>query len=193
MQTLWVHPATPAETSSVTMNQDVRARETQSTGTAHTPWPPDFCRIFAEDMTSLYLLSFLLTANHEQAERCFIAGIEDCIGESRVFKDCARSWARRTIVLNAIRLIAPFRDPTSVGSSPVPSINFSAAPANDGLPSAIFQLNAPDRFVFVMSVLERTRIMSVPFFWAVRDRKLLQDGPKRCCVSQMRIQHIPAV
>jgi hypothetical protein len=28
----------------------------------------DFCKLFAEEMTSLYLLVFLLTASHEKAE-----------------------------------------------------------------------------------------------------------------------------
>jgi hypothetical protein len=34
----------------------------------------DFRKLFTEGVSSLYLLSFLLTANHEKADRCFVAG-----------------------------------------------------------------------------------------------------------------------
>jgi 5-hydroxyisourate hydrolase-like protein (transthyretin family) len=37
-------------------------------------------------MNGLYQLSFLLTGDHQKAERCFVAGIEDCATESRVFR-----------------------------------------------------------------------------------------------------------
>jgi hypothetical protein len=39
----------------------------------------DFGKLFVEDMTRLYLLSYFLTANHEMAERCFVCGFGDCI------------------------------------------------------------------------------------------------------------------
>jgi hypothetical protein len=38
----------------------------------------DFRKLFTED-NNLYLLSFLLTANCEEAERCFVAGLADCV------------------------------------------------------------------------------------------------------------------
>ena len=34
----------------------------------------DFCQIFDKDMSGLYLLSLLLTGDHEKAEQCFVAG-----------------------------------------------------------------------------------------------------------------------
>ena len=39
----------------------------------------DFRRVFDEDMNSLYVLSFLLTADHEKAEQCFVSGVEDAV------------------------------------------------------------------------------------------------------------------
>ena len=39
----------------------------------------DFRRVFDEDMNSLYLLSFLLTADREKAEQCFVSGLEDAV------------------------------------------------------------------------------------------------------------------
>jgi len=40
----------------------------------------EFIKILDEDMNGLYQLSFLLTGDHQTAERCFVAGIEDCVG-----------------------------------------------------------------------------------------------------------------
>jgi hypothetical protein len=39
----------------------------------------DFCEIFTEEMHSLYLLSFLLTADQDKAEQCFIGGLGECV------------------------------------------------------------------------------------------------------------------
>src|SRR5271170_6814821 len=67
----------------------------------------DFRRVFDEDMNSLYLLSFLLTADREKAEQCFVSGLEDAVEGNPAFKEWARSWARRVIIVNAVRVINP--------------------------------------------------------------------------------------
>src|SRR5579864_1581319 len=67
----------------------------------------DFCRIFARDMNSLYLLSFLLTGYHAIAEKCFVRGLEVSSKSHPVFKKWAESWARRTIIRSAIEKIRP--------------------------------------------------------------------------------------
>ena len=46
----------------------------------------DFCRIFSEEMSSLYLLAFLLTANAKKAEQCFVAGIGDSVEGNLYFE-----------------------------------------------------------------------------------------------------------
>src|SRR5215510_1726681 len=46
----------------------------------------DFCRLFEAEMKPLYLLAFLLTANHAEAEQCFVSGIDDAAKGNRVFK-----------------------------------------------------------------------------------------------------------
>ena len=51
----------------------------------------EFIKLFHEDMNGLSQLSFLLTGDQEKAEKCFVAGIEDCIQENRVFREWARS------------------------------------------------------------------------------------------------------
>lgn len=116
----------------------------------------EFCRIFAEDMTGLYLLSFLLTADAEKAERCFAAGLEDSIQGNQVFKEWARSWSKRMLIKNAIRMISPAFGQASAArwvSDPQPF----GSDFTDSL-TAVLQLAPFERFVFVMSVLEGTTI-----------------------------------
>ena len=124
--------------------------------------PHDFCRIFTEDQTALYLLSLVLTANSEKAEQCFVAGLEDSIHGNPVFKEWARSWSKRVIVKNAIRLISPApgqialretalretKDMLPVFDSKAFALNFNGSLAT------VMQLAPFERFVFVMSILE---------------------------------------
>jgi DNA-directed RNA polymerase specialized sigma24 family protein len=119
----------------------------------------DFCRIFEDNVDRLYLLSLLLTADPDLAEKCFVSGLETARGSNVVFKEWAQSWARRTIITNAIRMVGP-----RLGSSSHPG-----SEQVEGLPSelaAVVRLNAFERFVFVMSVLEG---------YSERDCKLLLD------------------
>ncbi len=67
----------------------------------------DFYKVFTEDVEGLYLLSYMLMADHEKAERCFVGGLEDSVNGNSVYKQWARSWARRRIIQCAIRTIAP--------------------------------------------------------------------------------------
>ena len=112
----------------------------------------DFCRIFAEDMGRLYLLAFLLTADAEKAERCFASALEDCSKSSRVFREWAHSWARRAVIQNAIRLSGHELQRQHGQRRP------HARPPVIELPeplSAIMRLDTFERFVYVMSVLEK--------------------------------------
>ncbi len=113
----------------------------------------DFQQIFQEDMSGLYLLSFLLTADREKAEQCFVSGLEDAVEGNRVFKDWARSWARRAIIQNAVTVINP-RSPEA--SSVTRNINEAKLPAEQPVEiGAVLKLEPFERFVYVMSVLER--------------------------------------
>ena len=116
----------------------------------------DFQQIFAEDINSLYLLSLLLTGNQDNAEECFVAGIGGSIKGNYVFKEWARSWARRTIIQSAIRLIAPReRSAAAVRNIDVP-LGLDKIPlVLQAEVRAILDLAPFERFAFVMSVLER--------------------------------------
>jgi len=119
----------------------------------------DFLKIFNEDLNGLYQLSFLLTGDHQRGERCFVAGIEDCARENRVFREWARAWAKRVIVKNAICELDPRLSHST--SSALPTV-FSHSQQSSG-PIGHFALEAvlwlPDfeRFVFVLCVLEHYR------------------------------------
>jgi hypothetical protein len=111
----------------------------------------DFQHIFDEDMNSLHLLSLLLTGDGATAEQCFVAGLEDATRGNPVFKEWARSWARRMIILNAVRLMNP-RPMEEIGASSPAVLNTLSAEQRPF--AAILELESFDRFVYVMSVLE---------------------------------------
>jgi DNA-directed RNA polymerase specialized sigma24 family protein len=134
----------------------VRANSRGIASSAGYATAADFEQIFTEDMSGLYLLSFLLTGDRDNAEECFVAGIGESTKNNKVFKEWARSWARRTVIQSAIRLVAPGRRSGGVPRNSVP------ARAIDFLPlvlqaevCAILKLAPLERFVFVMSALER--------------------------------------
>ena len=116
-----------------------------------------FLKIFDEDMQGLYQLSFLLTGDHQRGEKCFVAGMEACAKENRVFREWARTWAKRVIVQNAIRELQPrpshsdsfAQNPTACSHKKGPIERFDLG--------AVLGLADFERFVFVMCVLERYR------------------------------------
>ena len=116
----------------------------------------DFHTIFNEDLKELYQLSFLLTRDPAKAERCLVSGLEDCVSGNRVFREWARSWAKRTIVQNAIRESKPRpRHSNSPLSGAIfPDMEQSRGPGGHFEIDAVLRLADFDRFVFVMFVLE---------------------------------------
>ena len=118
----------------------------------------DFLRIFDEDLNPLYQLSFLLTGDHQKGETCFVAGIERCANESRVFRQWARAWSKRVIVESAIRELQPRLSSSSSSLRSVFSHNRqSSGPFRHFDADAVLRLADFERFVFVMHVLERYR------------------------------------
>jgi DNA-directed RNA polymerase specialized sigma24 family protein len=117
----------------------------------------DFQKIFEEEMSDLYLLSFLLTADRDKAEQCFVSGLEDAVEGNHVFKEWARSWARRVIIQNAVRVINP--QPASRGSRQSPAaVSGNGTTLSDEQAfeiAAVLRLEPFERFVYAMTVLER--------------------------------------
>ncbi len=108
--------------------------------------PADFCQLFNDHLDDLYTLSLLLTADHEKAHQCFVSGLDDCLHGNLVFREWAQSWAKRTVIKNSIRLIAPSRNEMEPAATP-------AEPPSQPL-AAITSLPPFDRFVYVLSILE---------------------------------------
>jgi len=112
----------------------------------------DFCRIFQTNMNRLYLLSFLLTGNQAMAEKCFVGGLEDAKKGNPVFKEWAESWARRAIILNAIRMVQPRPDVSTSHDSSNGSSGHAMTEVAEI--AEVVELPVFERFAFVMSVLE---------------------------------------
>ena len=114
----------------------------------------DFYKILDEDLNRLYQLSFLLTGDRQKAESCFVAGIEACADENRVFSEWVHAWTIRVVVENAIRELTP--RPTRSNSSPPPPLRTRESTSPTGYFDADTLLGLADfhRFVFVLRVLE---------------------------------------
>src|SRR3977135_166734 len=107
----------------------------------------DFFKVFKEDVEGLYLLSLMLMADHEKAEQCFARGLEDSVNGNSVYKQWARSWARRRIIQCAIRTIAPVLQHAD------DELNVEVESEGNPALAAILHLATFERFVFVMSTL----------------------------------------
>jgi hypothetical protein len=112
----------------------------------------DCCKVLNDEMHSLYLLSFLLTADSDKAKQCFVSGMGKCEEEIGVFLAWARVQARRAILQHAIWMITPA--PERANDSSFTFLKGSTVSGETNLFDAIVRLNAFERFVYVMSVLE---------------------------------------
>jgi hypothetical protein len=114
----------------------------------------DFCESLVHDSQPLYLLAFLLTGSHPEAEQCFIATVEDAAMANDVFKGWESSWSKRCLIMNAVRCVFPkptesMRQPRGGGGVEVESAACSTINSVAGLAPPV------QRFVFVISVLEK--------------------------------------
>ena len=120
--------------------------------------PEDFRRIFTEHVSSLYKLSFLLTANRVDAERCFVAAFDDMNEVTSISKHSVGSRAKRAIVQQAVQALKPQLEKPGAG------VQWGRIPARDYLETfagprtlirRVLSLRVFERFVFVLCLLER--------------------------------------
>jgi DNA-directed RNA polymerase specialized sigma24 family protein len=130
----------------------------------------DFCDVFRNDTKPLYLLAFLLTANHKESEQCFVSTLEGAFKQQAVFKERARSWVKRRLIENAIEIVSPAsarngqkRDLWGAGPDETQREHYV---------DSVTRLAPFERFVFVMSILERS---------SYRDCSLLLG----CCMDKV--------
>lgn len=140
----------------------------------------EFCELFAREMKGLYLLSLLLTADHEKAEECFVASLEGCIEGNSVFKEWAHSWAKRMIVKNAIQTIAPrlCTDRGAVADPPDVWDGFRASQQAHRAMVRILAVRDFERIVFVLSVLERYSDRDCAFLLGCSQREVCEARAK---------------
>jgi DNA-directed RNA polymerase specialized sigma24 family protein len=112
----------------------------------------DFCRAFKQNLNQLYMLGFLLTANHRAAERCLLSALEKAPHNKYVFREFVRSWIKRTVINAAIQSV--FEKPNGGEHTREPWSKERSETAAGATINAVTSLAALDRFVFVISVLE---------------------------------------
>jgi hypothetical protein len=114
----------------------------------------DLCENLVADLQPLYMLAFLLTGNHAEAERCFVATLDDAVKPNVVFKGWEHSWNRRCLIINAIHRV--FSEPAASAGKPHLRWKFEVEAQDHCAIDAVAELTPPlQRFVFVLSVLER--------------------------------------
>ena len=111
----------------------------------------DFCQALETNLKPFYLLTFLLTSNHKDAEQCFGAIIEESFAENRVFKAWVASWIKRCLIRKAIQIVF-----SRTGDEEHRNLwcKELGEPQLRSMVDAITALEAGDRFVYVMSILE---------------------------------------
>jgi DNA-directed RNA polymerase specialized sigma24 family protein len=113
----------------------------------------DFCAIFRNHLDHLYLLAMILAGHELIAEKCFLAAFDSCAQESRVFRESALSWSRRSVIKYAIRIVLPA--PGNSSPQCLVAKRNSVDLDEDASLKCLQDLPPFERFVFVMSVLER--------------------------------------
>jgi len=136
----------------------------------------DFYQVLQRDIKPLYLLVFLLTANHRQAEQCFASTVENLFQGQFAFKEFTRSWIKRCMIRNAIGIVCPAS--ASSGEQRDLWSPRQQTSHRDGEINSVTQLAPLERFVFVMSILERYSVWECSL--------LLNCGTKKAAQAQLR-------
>ena len=139
----------------------------------------DFCELLDRNLKPLYLLAFLLTANHKDAERCFSMTAEECLGEQAVFKEWAQSWIKRSLIKNVIGVVSPASS-RGCEKRDFWSVEQNEAERNDEI-NALAQLPHLERFVFVMSILERYSDWECSVLLGCSAKRVAQSRKKGLC------------
>jgi hypothetical protein len=113
----------------------------------------DFCDVFNTDTKPLYLLAFLLTTNHKESEQCFVSTVEEAFKGQAVFKEWARSWVKRRLIESAIEIVSPASPRNGQKRDLWGAGQHETQRAFDI--DTVTRLDPFERFVFVMSILER--------------------------------------
>lgn len=148
--------------------------------------PDDFRSVFTEHVTSLYKLSFLLTGNRDDAERCFVAALDEAIAATGVPKHSVRSRAKRAIVQEAVDVMKPLLEEQPDGGivwGHIPDRDYlEAFSGRQTVIRRVLSLQVFERFVFVLCVLERHSVEECARLLNCDIREVL-EGRTRALVS----------
>jgi hypothetical protein len=136
----------PTETRKVNMLEPMHFVDERTTSYATVA---DFLKTLDEEMHGLYLLSFLLTKDHDKARQCLVSAIGECAEAVCVLKDWGRLWTRQAVLKHAIQMIRPAPE----NADNLSFVTLQGPAPNDPF-AAILSLDAFERFVFIMSLLE---------------------------------------
>jgi hypothetical protein len=112
----------------------------------------DYAEIFIDQMNGLYLLSFLITADRQIAERCFSKALDEYVDARGEFLEWAKQDGRRAVLRHSIQIMRPAPKQAyswSLYGNARPLVWAAYQPF-----AAITSLSTFERFVFVMSVIE---------------------------------------
>ena len=136
-----------------------RRRRRNANDTRSYALDDDFKQLFVRESSSLFQLSFQLTADANRAERCLTLALENCLSGNAICKDFVRVWARRMIIRNAIHLLLGIdRDTCNATGSELPLCFGEVREEELSKSLAVFQLTDFDRMVYVICVLEHLSI-----------------------------------
>jgi DNA-directed RNA polymerase specialized sigma24 family protein len=113
----------------------------------------DFCAVLEREIKPFYLFAFLLTANHKEAEQCFSSALEKDCKENSVFKGRIESWIKRSILKKAIAMA--FSRSANTEEPRDHWFDGKEQLRANSMVIAVTSLAGLERFVFVMSVLEK--------------------------------------
>jgi hypothetical protein len=111
----------------------------------------DCVRSCDEELRSLYLLSFLLTEDHDRAEICLASAIGEC-GEEFGVREWEHLQNRRMVFKHAIRMIMP--EPEHPDNVSYLILKHPVSSTENNPFAKVLSLGPFERFVFVMSIVE---------------------------------------
>lgn len=109
-----------------------------------------FTALFRAEMSCMFHVAFLLTANLVSAEECFIAALDDCVRKDSVFLECAPAYARYAVIRRATKAISD-----RLQESPRSDTGQSETPTGPYKSDPLFLLPVFERAVFILCLLER--------------------------------------
>lgn len=130
----------------------------------------DLCAGLDKDTDALYLLAFLLTANHSMAEELFVSATDTVFKASSVRGNWMRHWLKYTFMKTAATV---FRE--SCDEKRNPDRWFETNPAEAGaIINAITRLGTLERFAYVMSVLEGYSVRECSILLGCSDKQVVE-------------------